>query len=183
LTERGKGQAHHAAHILKSHPQKPSLIYSSPLKRAVDTATALQKAMGHEEVFLEADLKEHIMGEYEGKPWSEVVPLLEKKIDPEQGETFAFFYTRVKNILNRLLSIHERPVFVSHGGVWHALVGLYGCVSPSWAGNGTVYHLIPHEQKDRPFPWNIVSYTLDENGALETHDLNSMIMKPLKRIL
>lgn len=63
LSERGRQQAEHIAQALS--PKKIAAVYSSPLKRALDTARAIAQAHLLE-VHTDPDLKEIDLGELEG---------------------------------------------------------------------------------------------------------------------
>ena len=69
LTEKGKEQAKRLAIALKK--EKVSAIYSSPLKRCVDTAQAIAQ-LCYLEVNIDPDLKELNAGELEGLPEEEI---------------------------------------------------------------------------------------------------------------
>ena len=75
LNERGRKQAEKIAIALRG--EKVDAIYSSPLKRAVDTAKAIAQ-VHHLEVNIEPDLRELDVGELDG--------LREKEVNQRYGE-------------------------------------------------------------------------------------------------
>ncbi len=66
LTELGKKQARAAGEFLNKSPQVPTVIYSSPVGRALQTAEIISKATGAP-VIVDDRLRETDMGPHEGK--------------------------------------------------------------------------------------------------------------------
>ena len=125
LTERGRLQASRAAAELAGVSPRPTALYSSPLRRARDTAHAIGAALALE-ARVEADLAEYHLGELEGKSYRELVAehrLFERmREDPDcrpgGGESPRQVAERCAAALQRIASAHrgERVVVVSHGG-------------------------------------------------------------------
>ena len=123
LSERGKEEAKALAEELKKEPIK--FIYSSPLKRALQTAQPLAEALGLE-VKKEPGLIDLDFGSWQGKSLKEV-----KESDPEnyrlwenspeklkfpQGESLAEARLRAMQALERIAQAHSDQcgVVVSH---------------------------------------------------------------------
>jgi broad specificity phosphatase PhoE len=124
LTDRGRLQADRvAAFLARRHPL--AAVYSSPLRRARDTAVAIAKALGLEPR-LEPDLSEYHLGRWEGKTYRELYETHRlwhhMKTDPDfaphGGESPRLVTERMTSVLQRIAARHgdERVVVVAHGG-------------------------------------------------------------------
>ncbi|MEW6241442.1 MAG: histidine phosphatase family protein [Chloroflexota bacterium] len=112
LNERGQKQAQELAEALKDVPIKA--IYSSPLERAVETATPI--AAAHRlEVQVDAGLIETNVGKWQGrshaalrltKRW-QVIQHAPSRAQFPEGETFYEGQTRVAAALDSILSKHK----------------------------------------------------------------------------
>jgi alpha-ribazole phosphatase len=126
LSDRGQVQAQMAARALSGEPL--AAIYSSPRRRARQSAECLGKANGLSVTILEG-LCEIDFGDFEGLTYEEI-----EKQHPEQyqrwmtrpteiqfpgGESFAQMQTRVIAVTTRLRECHQGQsiAIVSHGGV------------------------------------------------------------------
>jgi probable phosphoglycerate mutase len=107
LNERGRGQAQALGDALKEVPIKA--IYSSPLERAIETATPIAAARGLE-VQVEARLLETNVGKWQGrslaalrlqKAWKVVQSAPSRAQFPE-GETFYECQTRIVAALDSI---------------------------------------------------------------------------------
>jgi 2,3-bisphosphoglycerate-dependent phosphoglycerate mutase len=108
------------------------VVYSSDLKRALDTATALAVTNGLS-VVVDAGLRERHFGEFEGHSYAEIEarwPSLSERwrrrdadFGPAGGETLAAFYARSVAAATRLIAAHpgQTVVLVTHGGVLDCL--------------------------------------------------------------
>jgi broad specificity phosphatase PhoE len=133
LTERGRLQARRVAAELAAALPRPTALYSSPLRRAHDTARAIAAVLALE-ARLEADLAEYHLGEFEGKSYRELIAehrLFERmREDPDWGpgggESPRQVATRCAAALQRIARAHpgERVVVVSHGGALTLGLGL-----------------------------------------------------------
>ena len=127
LTDEGQEQARSLANLIHQLEIKPSKIYHSSMSRARDTASLINEKLGlamHEA----DDLKEHLLGEWEGKPWDDVMPKIIANERPEGGENKDDFAHRVKNIISNILHGHEdeQPaMLVAHGGTFHSILHMY----------------------------------------------------------
>lgn len=114
----------------KLEPLKSPVIISSPLKRAVDTASVFERTIVTEEGFLEFDF-----GEFEGKSFEyikqnhskEFEKILKEGNDYQYpgGENLTSFLNRVSNTYNKVLenySNYNELVIVSHAGVIQMLL-------------------------------------------------------------
>ncbi|GGM76391.1 phosphoglycerate mutase [Thermopolyspora flexuosa] len=148
LDETGVAQAARAASLLAS--LKPSLIVSSDLRRAYDTAAHLARLTGLD-INVDKDLRERSGGDWEGLTSQEI-----KERWPHEyaiwsipnGEPASAVATRVADAIRRWAERIEEDqvlVVVSHGAairfglahllglpeeLWHALGGLSNC---SWS--------------------------------------------------
>lgn len=109
---------------------KSPVIISSPLKRAVDTASVFERKIITDEGFLEFDF-----GKFEGKSFeyikqnhsAEFEKLLEEGNDYQypDGENLVSFLNRVSNAYDKVLeeySNYKELVIVSHAGVIQMLL-------------------------------------------------------------
>lgn len=127
LTEHGRAQAQAVAQRLGAWPVRR--VYTSPLRRARDTAQAIGAALGVE-CDVVADLSEYRFGAAEGLPWAEVQRRWRLadgawgRGDVPGEEGTAAFRARVAACVAGLLDRHadEDVVAVVHGGVVGAAV-------------------------------------------------------------
>ncbi|MFW8565503.1 histidine phosphatase family protein [Orrella sp. 11846] len=143
LNEHGQAQAAELAAFLASNQEDSALaidaLYSSDLKRAVQTAEQLGQALKMD-VALHSGVRERRYGMLEGLPFDELKTRAprEAKIwhdrDPdaviEGAETLREFQTRIVHALNELARKHpsERLAVVTHGGamdiIWRQASGV-----------------------------------------------------------
>jgi broad specificity phosphatase PhoE len=131
LNAKGRAQAEALAKRLMGEPL--AAIYSSPLRRALDTAEAIA-AFHSLEVNLVADLAELDFGAWDGLSYSEIQSRDPERlarwladpvtIHPPSGETLAHMSQRVVAATQAIVAAHlEGAVaIVSHGGPIRALV-------------------------------------------------------------
>ncbi|MCX6762006.1 MAG: histidine phosphatase family protein [Candidatus Moranbacteria bacterium] len=120
LSKEGLRQAEKVAERLKDI--KFDVIYSSDLKRVVDTA---EKIIVHHEapIYFKENLRERNLGSYQGKIASEV----DWDNLPADVETIAQLYERVARAVGEIYKKHpqENVLIISHGGfgrVLHAII-------------------------------------------------------------
>lgn len=114
LNERGQKQAQALGEALKEVPIKA--IYSSPLERAVETATPIANAHNLE-VQIEAGLLESNIGTWQGKSWKvlrltkvwKIVQQAPSRFRFPEGESFPEMQTRVVSALERIIQNHKKP--------------------------------------------------------------------------
>lgn len=122
LTETGLAQAAAAAERLRH--SAATVVVSSPLRRALQTASAVAAALGVE-VEVEEGLRETDFGDWEGYTFGEVRKRWPAELDawlastavaPPYGESFDATATRVRQARDRVLARHggKTLVLVSH---------------------------------------------------------------------
>jgi broad specificity phosphatase PhoE len=133
LTSSGKKQARRAAKALSELPIR--IIYSSPLRRAADTAVHIQAACGAE-LRLDSRLAEGSFGRWEGLTRAEVLQLgpadaemltrweSDSACAPAGGESIESIQKRVVSLMNDLRKefLGSSVVLVSHVGPIKALL-------------------------------------------------------------
>ena len=125
LNERGLAQARALAERLKREGIRPAAIYSSPLRRAWQTAQIIAEAVGAP-LFAEPRLKEICLGEWEGvltpeimRRWPETFRDWEERpweTRPPGGETIAEVQKRVYAAVDDILARHpnDTVAIVAH---------------------------------------------------------------------
>jgi alpha-ribazole phosphatase len=133
LNETGRVEAGQLADRLLS--EKLDAIYSSDLKRCVQTAELVAKK-NKLNINKDGRLREISFGEWEGMSYNEIQAqspeLLEKwmndpaHIPPPNGETLIQLATRVKSAVDEIKPQHaeQTVLFVTHGGVIRTLLCL-----------------------------------------------------------
>ncbi len=122
LTEKGKKQIEQVARKLRYEPI--DLVYSSDLKRAVDTAMAIIAFHPQLTIIPEPLLRERYMASWEGKPfpsgwkWEDI---------PAQAETNADLLDRAARFTATIMKLHEgkHVLAVTHGGMIRAFRTLF----------------------------------------------------------
>ena len=122
LNARGREQALAAARLIQG--LKVDAIYSSPLRRARDTAECVARAVGVP-VILVQGIAERGFGELEGKPRR----LLVREATPPGGESLTAFTARVLAALAGMAG-GNRPLIVAHSGVFRVLCGHLKITAP-----------------------------------------------------
>lgn len=134
LSVTGREQAQLLARRLQSMEPQPVAVYSSPMRRARETVAPYAETAGVEVVF-EDDLAEGYVGEWEGKPFEEILAgderLLQRVRNQEPiykhapgVEDIGPFRSRVKHVIEDLLqrTPEGNVIVVCHGGVINAYV-------------------------------------------------------------
>lgn len=165
LTTRGRQQAAELAARLSREPP-PVALYSSPSRRALDTAAPIAERLRLSIVHDEA-LREIGCGEVDGVP----IPIVRSQHasawaanaaqrDPDfrwpGGESYREFRERVVGTIRRIAAAHagHRVVLLTHAGVISQLVGFCRSVSPAcWERsrprNASVTRLLWHAGQGR----------------------------------
>jgi alpha-ribazole phosphatase/probable phosphoglycerate mutase len=143
LTELGVDQASALASRL-FHEQRPSTIVSSPLQRAVCTATIVSERLSCGPVALEPGFREIGCGDVDGWPTQRVQERYPREwdanlrqLDPDfrwpGGESYREFRDRVVGTLGRIAEQHpsQRVLVVTHAGVISQIVGYVRGDSPA----------------------------------------------------
>lgn len=130
LNERGREQARRMALALQD--DRPDVIYSSDLSRALETARAAAAVLDLP-ITTDTGLRERCFGVWQGHTYAEVEqrwPDLSERwrkrepgFGPEQGETLQGFSDRVVETVTRLARAHpgQTVLLVAHGGVLDCL--------------------------------------------------------------
>lgn len=162
LTPFGIEQAHKAHTVfLSHHAQTPaSAIIHSNMQRTQKTASILNQSLSLP-VYSEPNIKEHIVGDWEGKTWEETLVEYTQFIDPPNGETFAVFNQRVIKGIYDAIQTYEIPLIVAHGGVWRAFLHHHQIISQTHPNNAELY-FFEFANQNRTFVWDI--YHCQENG-------------------
>jgi probable phosphoglycerate mutase len=114
LNERGQKQAQALGEALKNVPIKA--IYSSPLERAIETATPIATARNLQ-IVQEPDIMDADIGKWQGKSWKvlsltkawKVVQIAPSRFRFPDGESFPEMQTRIANVLERIIKKHNKP--------------------------------------------------------------------------
>ncbi|KAK7331111.1 hypothetical protein VNO77_25325 [Canavalia gladiata] len=182
LNETGRQQAAAVGDRLSREP-KVSVIYSSDLQRAFETAQIIASKCGGIEVVKDSDLRERHLGDLQGHVFHEIAKtnptaykaFVSKNEDqeiPGGGESLVQLFDRSTSALLRIGLKHkgERVLVVTHGGFIRAL---YKWARPNGrpAGNVlntciSVFHLYG-EDKWTLKVWGDVSH-LSETGFLQS---------------
>ncbi len=123
-----------ATRLALTHPA-PAAVYSSPLRRARETVAPYAERIGAE-IRIEDDLMEAHIGDWENKPFEEIVASDEEILHLVRtqraiwhrapgGETVTGFRDRVNSAIERILARHPGGdvLVMCHGGVINAYIG------------------------------------------------------------
>ncbi|XP_062010928.1 phosphoglycerate mutase-like protein 4 isoform X2 [Rosa rugosa] len=178
LNDAGRQQAAAVGSRLAKDP-KISLVYSSDLKRAYETAQIIAARCGGLNVVTDPDLRERHLGDLQGLVFREAAKLSSKAYQafishrtcqdiPGGGESLDQLYDRCTSALERIGG--ERVVVVTHGGV---IRSLYQRACPNGSSIGKVantsintFHLYD-EDKWTIKSWGDISH-LKETDYLES---------------
>ena len=135
LSEKGREQAELLARRLLVMDLDPFVIYSSPMRRARETAEAFAQAAGRD-LALDEELIEAHIGGWEAKPFEEIVgqdPSVMHALRHQRAiwsrapgaEDEAGFRARVRGAIERILERHpaHNLLVFAHGGVVNAYCG------------------------------------------------------------
>ncbi len=171
LTDKGIAQAQEVASVIHHLDTRPTRIIHSSMSRARDTATIINGSLGLP-MDEEHDIREHLVGEWEGLPWDEVAPQLTANIRPKGGENKDDFSLRIRTTFTRIFETpayeQDTIMFVAHGGVFHALMNNY-----RWFFKGHIQnchlHLFTPQEQQTAFPWQVCRF--DVNGESLVRDV------------
>ncbi|CBZ24039.1 putative phosphoglycerate mutase protein [Leishmania mexicana MHOM/GT/2001/U1103] len=128
LSEVGRRQAAAVANKIKESGVTYAAIYSSPLQRALETASAIGAAV-NVEVQVRADLIERDFGVLSGKPYADIPKYAGDRVlqgdkvlyflEVEGCETFDKCYERAQGVLADVNAAHagEHVLLVCHGDI------------------------------------------------------------------
>lgn len=131
LTPLGYEQAEKLAKRLVDH--KFEVIYSSHLKRAIQTANEINK-YHNKEIIIQEKLKERDNGDFAGKIgtdelWENIVGD-EMNIKAPNGESRVDQFNRIKPLVDEILNLDKDILIVSHGGTIKSIIAsLYPKIS------------------------------------------------------
>ncbi|MBI2012594.1 histidine phosphatase family protein [Candidatus Curtissbacteria bacterium] len=116
LTSKGKSQALEIASKFEKY--NINSIYSSGLKRSIQTAEVLAKYLG-KTIIKDSRFNERSWGKLEGRLDSEIRKELENRFTftPPAGESFSDFEKRIVRALLNILRDRKVILVISHGGV------------------------------------------------------------------
>ncbi len=134
LTWRGKRQARRTSAHLGTHGPPIHAIYSSPLQRCLQTASAVSAALDVE-VQIEQGLREYAIGEWEDMPFKELIATHDfiaratenPNFEPPGGESLNTVATRIVEGLRRINEAHapdQTVLVVSHGAAMAVALGV-----------------------------------------------------------
>jgi uncharacterized phosphatase len=155
LTDLGKEQAKIVAEKLKD--DNVEIILTSPLKRAMETASIISNELKISEIQTEELLKERNFGILTGKPLSDI-PKLAKKVLPvndvnyfieaDGAEDFPNLYKRAQSFLDKISKEYPDKVIVAvtHGDIGKIIRAVYhnwtweeGLQTPSFENTGVLH--------------------------------------------
>jgi broad specificity phosphatase PhoE len=137
LTEKGFEQARDVAGKIKDKGIRFDHVYSSPLKRAYQTAEIICDALEAAEAEILPDLIERNFGTMTGQLQSRIKELCSPDIvetdtttyflNPEGAETFPQLIQRAKRLLIKLRGMHsdENILLVTHGDIGKMIYAAY----------------------------------------------------------
>ncbi|MEK6917678.1 MAG: histidine phosphatase family protein [Nanoarchaeota archaeon] len=158
LSKEGKEQTKKLALRLKD--EKIDVIYSSDLKRAIDTTKEIIKFHKNVKVFYTDKLREIHAGSFTGKTYKETKGLK----FPEDSETIDQLYVRGKNFLNEIYKKNKNStvLIVGHGMLNRAFVSVI-------MNKPAIYI----REQETPGPTSVNVFEINENKKHKIHLLNS----------
>jgi broad specificity phosphatase PhoE len=120
LNERGKKQARKTAKVCRDH--EVTVVYTSPELRARETAEIIGEELGLTPIASDK-LAERNLGDWLGRPWAEVLPLLEAMdaqtrytFIPPNGESMQQKEARLEIVLREIVALQQNAAVVTHNG-------------------------------------------------------------------
>jgi broad specificity phosphatase PhoE len=182
LTTRGRQQAAELAAGLTPEPPLAAL-YSSPSRRALDTAAAIAQRLGLP-IVQDDDLREIGCGEVDGVPirvararhadaWAANAAQLDPDFRWPGGESYREFRQRAVGAVQRIAATHtgRRVVLLTHAGVINQLIGFCRCTSPAcWERyrprNASLTRLLWHAEQGKVLSFDVNLRAADEPRVL-----------------
>lgn len=138
LTELGMKQAESAASQILD--KGISLIYSSPLRRALTTANIIAAILGIKDIIPDERLRERDFGILTGKPYSDIEELASGIIQTEkiryflnapQAESFPDTYLRGQEFIREIIDRHtdDNILIVTHGDIGQMIRAAYSKIT------------------------------------------------------
>lgn len=138
LSDRGHEQAVRCARSLAGEA-KPEAVYSSDLRRALETATVIADALSLP-LTIASELRERSLGDAEGHPTATLETrrsgidegiVVDADAAPFGGESVRELYERAASRVGQILSSHDGDVvLVCHGGTVRVLLAWLDGVAP-----------------------------------------------------
>ena len=159
LTENGIEHANNAAKVLKGLPV--SCIYSSPVRRALETAEIIRKEFGDIRITVSESIHETDFGRSEGKYFQgRISDLTDKERLDMDIESWTSHVSRMKDFIS---SLDDNAIVVSHGFLIKAYISdLIGLRSDEAYGInirfGSISIVVPEESR----VYAVGSYSLSE---------------------
>lgn len=133
LTEKGKTQAQEVATVLKDY--KFAHIYSSDLKRCIDTAEFIKEFHPEIPLTFTKELRERNMGVFQGQKgdsmdWDSLLGDVENR-KAEGGESFSEVKIRALNFIRQLYERHasDDVLLITHNGWINQVISYFTKVS------------------------------------------------------
>lgn len=134
LTELGQEQARQVAEKLRDNDVQ--IIYTSPLKRAYETASIIAKKLGIDEVIADEHLIERDFGILTGKPVADIPKYTDRILPTDRvnyflevkgAEDFPTLLKRGKKILDEIRQRHldKNVLMVTHGDIGKMIRAAY----------------------------------------------------------
>lgn len=158
LTAKGRAQARSLAPYLERLEVAPAAIWHSSMNRARETAEILNTGISLS-MTERHDLREHDLGKWDGLHWDVVLPKLDNREVPPDGETYQQFTQRIQYALTEIFTTNSGlPMVVAHGGLFHALGMLYEYgMSPI---QNCHLHYFEPDQSLAQFPWRVWQFDI-----------------------
>lgn len=125
LNENGISQAKQLSEYLKGKNKKFSCVYSSPLKRAIQTSEILARDLNLK-IFTSDLLKEVSFGDLEGTKVQKEKFFFDGpeylKLEFPNGESMKDAFERVENFLSQLSLDVDNVLIVAHGALFKAIL-------------------------------------------------------------
>ena len=178
LTDLGRGQASILAKNIKEHDLHIDKIFSSPLKRAYETAGIVAGALGLNQPIKLESLIERDFGTMAGKPTADIEKLCAPDIiptdtvtyflSPPGAETFPQLLDRAAKVLEYIKSNcqDETVLLVTHGDVGKMLYAAYyhlewqDVLKSFHFGNSDLLLLADNHDRKGPHIFKVIQYNL-----------------------
>jgi len=171
LTDVGKQQAVNASQIIQKLNIKNLCIYTSNIKRAIQTSEIISN--NTIPVIQYPEIAERDFGEWEGESWSNSLAKLLVYKNPKYGEKTSEFlersYLGIKEILYNAQKNYVVPLIVSHGGIFYSF---------GFFNNYSNLHNISNceivfFQKNSLKKWDLKIISYDRNQDISYHELEN----------
>jgi 2,3-bisphosphoglycerate-dependent phosphoglycerate mutase len=141
MIELGRRQALEVAQRIRDLRLPVGLIFTSPLKRAHETAMIISDGLRGVEVAVEPALAERRLGAWNMRPVGETQAAIDAGKTPPGGESNVEFIARVAHALDRIVPrLPERPLVVASRGVARAFGELLRVEGRRSLSNGEIVH-------------------------------------------